>query len=850
MPALPTGTATFVLTDMERQTALLERHREDMVRAILRHNAIIRMIVEANGGWFVKERGEGDSTFSVFTSAESAVRAAAEVQIAMRDEPWPEHLPIKVRIGVHTGEAELIDGDYLSPTINRCARIRAVALGGQTLVSGTTVQLLDTDRRFHDFGLCRLKDLLRPERLYGLISTGLAEEASRPRTLDAVPHNLPIQLNAFIGGEAEVDRIRVKLAPGRCVTLTGSGGVGKTRLALQTASESFARFPGGLFFVDLSTREPGEDLRAATAVAMGLPSVDGLRSSLAESPVLLVVDNAEHLVDDAAALVADLLDWGSQAHVLVTSREPLRLPAEVAIRVPSLEIPDPASTFAEALRTDSARLFVERASLADSAFQIGAPDLPHLVSILQTLDGLPLAIEHAAAQVSVLSLRQIDQRLRASFDWMGAEQRNVAPRHQTVRATIDWSYRLLSEQEQTLLRRLSVFSGPWTAEAAEWVCGQDLDFLDVLRNLVRKSLVQPVEGSAETRLHTLLMPTRQFLQELADPQEQADLRERHADWYRGLARRAAAEFESQQERWLAELNLQRANLVRALEAHLGANPEALPDFVLDLRHWWMRSGQLSDSLHWHRLASEFLVGSKNDTALTLWNSLVAVLWKLGRSEEAERAIDHALPLAEHAGPKLQAATYNSAAMLRYQRGDAEGAAEFFLRNLAIFEAAGDPSATATSLSNLAECLRLTGRPDESEPLLRRAIRLAEEAGNQAKVARIQGNLASALTALGRIPEAKEAFVAAFGIWSGLQDIPFIGEGLNDLAVLAEASGDREAALEFLAASASLLRQCGSSLDFYQDRQRGQLLDRIGPAKQARKANVSSAVASAMDWLRT
>jgi predicted ATPase/DNA-binding CsgD family transcriptional regulator len=541
---VPEGTVTFVMTDIESSTRLWAERPEEMAAAVPRHYEILDGVIAAHGGVRPVEQGEGDSVVAAFAGAADAVAAAASAQRALGEElGW-----LRVRMAVHTGEALLRDeGNYAGPSIIRCARIRSCGHGGQVLVSDATAALvadgLPDGLFLQDLGVARLRDLARPERVWQLDGPGLESSFPPLRSLDAAPHNLPTPLSSLIGREAELVEVGELLGGHRLVTLTGSGGAGKTRLALQVAVDAVDLHEGGTWWVELA-RLSSEDLlgeRVLETVGLG-PSVSGgdsvaalARQLRSQGPTLLVLDNAEHLVDAVAALASELLGTCPELRLLVTSREPLGVTGEVVWRVPSLATPAPgASVSAEQLADhDATRLFVERALEARPNLVLDDGSSAAVVSICARLDGIPLAIELAAARARTMPLDRLAAGLDDAFRLLTGGARTALPRQQTLLASIAWSVDLLDEHDDAVLRRLAVFAAPFTIDAAEAVAADGelvdpFDVLDSLARLVDKSLVQLDERSGRYRL---LETVRQWgLDRLRQRGELAATRSRHAEW--------------------------------------------------------------------------------------------------------------------------------------------------------------------------------------------------------------------------------------------------------------------------------------------------------------------------------
>jgi predicted ATPase/class 3 adenylate cyclase len=543
----PSGTVTFLFTDIEGSTRLWEDHPDAMPDALARHDVILRDAVESAGGHVVKTTGDG--FFAVFARAEAALLAALAAQRALVDADWGKTGPLRVRVGVHTGDAEFREGDYHGTAVNRAARLMTAGHGGQVLVSGATAPLvggrLPEGADLVALGEHRLRDLGRPEVLYQLSHPDLGERFPPLRTLDAFPGNLPLQVSSFIGREREVARVVAALEESRAVTLTGVGGVGKTRLALQVAAWLLPRFREGAWLVELAPIRDPAGVPGALAAVFGVSARSGmtLEQSLAAflrtKQLLVVLDNCEHLLEPVAELVESLERDCAGLVVLATSREGLAVEGERVLPVPSLPSPPLDPGPAVAGQADAVRLFVERARAVDPDFALTVQNTAAVVQVCRRLDGVPLAIELAAARVAAMSPAELVEGLERRFETLAGGRRRAVQRHQTLRAAIDWSYELLSEEERRLLARLAVFAGGCTRRAAEAVCGTEPlvpgQVFGFLAALVGKSLVVAQRDGHETR-YRLLETIREYGEErLAETGETEDLRAGHAEYFSQLA---------------------------------------------------------------------------------------------------------------------------------------------------------------------------------------------------------------------------------------------------------------------------------------------------------------------------
>jgi predicted ATPase/class 3 adenylate cyclase len=560
---------SFVLTDIVGSVGLWERDPELMARAVARHDAIIGREVARAGGTLVRSKGEGDSTFSVFDHPAEAVVAAMAIQTAVDTEQWPSTTPLQVRAGVHTGDAEPRDGDWYGPAVNRAARLRALAAGGQTLVSGVTAglvadQLPESACVFYR-GRRVLRGIERPEEVWELVAANDPRCAS-PKSVGV--GGLPVALTRFVGRKADLDQLAEIIEQERLVTLTGPGGSGKTRLALEVA-RSAQRRGYRVWLAELaSLRAPGL-VAQVVADAVGVETgPDPLAELLAQADALaglLVLDNCEHLLDACAGFTEQFLAAAPGIQVLATSREPLRLAEEREWLVRPLDVPGHFQGDREQLaEVESVELLLDRARAVRPHLEVSHDDVASVVGICRALDGMPLAIELAAGRLRSLSFADLEVRLGNQLAVLarpGSVARGDA-RHRSLRMTLDWSYDLLSEDQQTLARRLSVFGGGFRLDAVESVGGDDVDVLDAIDELVAKSLVT---FDSTTARYRLLEPIRQYLAERLEESGVTEAIERaHAIWVAGLCDRLGTRLLEDQKRRALRLGEEKDNIELAL----------------------------------------------------------------------------------------------------------------------------------------------------------------------------------------------------------------------------------------------------------------------------------------------
>lgn len=538
MPELPEGIVTFVFTDVEGSTRLWEEAPESMMEALNQHDEVIDAAIAEHGGISVKPRGEGDSRFLVFTEAAGAVAAMAKIQAGLADVGWATPRPIRVRASIHTGAADLQLGDYYGSAVNRAARLRGIAHGGQTVMSGSTWELV-RDRlpggvSVRDMGEHGLKDLSRPEHVFQIDVPGVPGEFPALKSLDAVPNNLPEQLTDFVGRDAEVAEAKRLLEATRLLTILAPGGTGKTRLGIQTAADLVGDFPDGVFFVALADIGHGDEIIQVIAEALGvaLSTDEDVRTQLlaylSNKKQLLVLDNFEHLAE-GATIIGEILRAASGVKVIATSRSKLNLSGEAVCPLGGLESTWESET--DALQTGAVQLFLAAAKRANPSFVLSREDLEPLGDILAHTGGSPLGILLAAAWVDMLSIDEIAEEVRKSLDFLETEMGDVPDRHRSVRAVFDYSWALLSESEREMFAALSVFSGGFTRDAAQTVAGASLRNLATLSN---KSLIAPSPSDGRYAIHELLR--KYALDELRkDAERSREAFDAHADYYAELA---------------------------------------------------------------------------------------------------------------------------------------------------------------------------------------------------------------------------------------------------------------------------------------------------------------------------
>ncbi|MBI5304075.1 MAG: tetratricopeptide repeat protein [Chloroflexi bacterium] len=754
-------TMTFLFTDIEGSTKLWEQHPDAMQAALARHDALLRGIITENQGAVFKTMG--DAFYAVFSSAPNAMTAALAMQRALRETDWGEIGALKIRIAIHVGTVEAREGDYFGPPLNRVARLLSAAHGGQILMSLAVCELvrdqLPAGVSVRDLGEHRLKDLVRPERIFQLVVHGLPADFPALRSLDMLPNNLPGQLTSFIGRERELTEVKQMLVASRLVTLIGAGGIGKTRLAVQAAAESLELFNDGAWHVELALISDPLLVPHAIASALNLreetgkPLLNALADYLRARNLLLVLDNCEHLNEPVAQLAETLLQVCPRMQIIASSRVALGIAGERIFRVPSLAMPDMnnASPIESLAQNESVRLFLDRAKTAQPTFALNEQNAALLAQICARLDGIPLAIELAAARAKVLSPEEILARLSDRFHLLTGGSRSALPRQQTLRAMMDWSYGLLDDRERALFRRLSVFAGGWTLEAAELVVADEQtvprpDVVDLLTRLVDQSLVLSERQDEDTR-YRMLETIRQYAQgKLFDSEEANRLRHLHCAYFLTFAQAADSLLRGpQQVEWLNRLEREHDNLRAALGWALEGEAEEIPVRLSGaLWRFWLTRGYLSEGQRWLTSALAKAEAASAPASLALAKALdgAGMMALVQRDlDRAESSFEAALKMFRKLGNKKgMGVALNSLGSIAQDHADYERAQTMFATALELHRALGDRWGIASALNNL-------GLVALNQGDLPRAQKYFEESREARRVLGDKQGIASALSNL-------------------------------------------------------------------------------------------------------
>jgi predicted ATPase/class 3 adenylate cyclase len=822
--APPAGLVTFLFTDIEGSTRLWERDRTTMRVALERHNAILAAAIRAHGGYHFKTIG--DAIQAAFADPVAAVAASVDAQRALDAEPWPETGPLRVRMALHRGEAEpSATGDYLAPVLHRLGSLLAAGHGGQVLLSAAVREAVG--ERLPDgvialsLGTHRLRDLVVAEEIWQLAIPGLPATFPPLKSLEGHPTNLPRQPTALIGREEDIAALRDLLAGEgtRLVMLTGPGGVGKTRLALAAAADSLETFPDGVFLVTLAGVEVAALLWPEVAAVLGVREGGGL--SLEESVLtylsgkrlLLVLDNLEQLKPfaTAASVIAALLDAAPGVRVLATSRAPLRVRAEQEWPVSPLPIPEPGvavegeAALTALAATPAVALFVERARAARPPWRLTRANATDVAEIARRLDGLPLAIELAAVRTRVLTPAEILRRLGGALDLLESRSGDRPDRQQTLRAAIAWSHDLLRFEDQVAFRRLGVFSGGFTLEAAEAVLAETpdpwIDPLDAVTVLVEQSLIRTEEDALGETRYRMLETVRAFaLEELSRSGEEDAVRSAHACWVDAFSRDADTHVLGPDSgEWLSRYEREHDNFRTAIAWAIEHDPTDLGLRVPEgLWRFWELRGHYTEARGW--LERALVTGSEAPPklrALAL-DGLGAIAWRQGDLVTATRALEESLGTWRSTGERrAMGGTLSNLGTVMELRGDLERAQALQEESLAIARELGEPLRLALVLNNLALVFWEEGDTDRATPLLEESAAIKRKQGNWVGLAITLNNLGMLAAEAGDLDGAIASMEEALAIERKLGNPTGIADSLGNLAGLIAPTGDvaRAAALD-------------------------------------------------------
>jgi predicted ATPase/class 3 adenylate cyclase len=907
--------STFLFTDIEGSTRLWEEHAAGMGSALAQHDRLLRTAIESRGGTVIKTTGDG--ILARFDDPVAAVEAGIAAQRSLRAAAWGETGPLRVRMALHSGEAEERDGDYFGAALNRVARILAIAHGDQIVCSAVAAVLvgegLPPSIELVDLGSHRLRDIDRPEQVYQVVVDDLPRTFPPLRSLSTRRSNLPVQLTSFVGRDKQLVELATLVDRHRLVTLIGTGGTGKTRLMLEAADRLLDRFPDGVWLAELAPLGDPSQIPSEVARALGVPETPGIPAAVtvtafvAEKELLLLLDNAEHLVDGTARFAERLLATAPGLRIVTTSREALAVPGEAVLQLQSLSCPpgarsvmaDEVLDLDDAASTEAVRLFAERAASVDPSFTLTESNVVSVVEICRRLDGIPLAIELAAARVSVMSPDDIATRLGDRFRLLAGGRRTAVPRQQTLHALIDWSWDLLTDEDRRLLRRLAVFTGGWTVPLAARIVGDDdegldaLDLVDGLTRLIDRSLVLVDRDRMRYRM---LETIRQYAREkLVQAGEASAVADRHLAVYAALA--TESEGPSRGPGlidWIDRLDAELDNLGAALEWGLEADPWTAVRMAASLLPYWAVRVMSQDNDARIVAAVEFartsvldrpdadpadlaLAARLTGEAARLWGMSgrgnVGYAWAVDAMRIAERSGDpearlaalsglaittvfagragaggtDVRPLFEEVGALAEelgewwvvalSAAFSGATISTF---DPEVGAALLLRGIDAARRSGNPYVIAAVSMAQGRALGHQGETDAAVAAFGVAIQRFTELGDERMVLASRSDLAHALRRGGQLDEALAIYRETLTGWVHLGHRGAVANQLENISYVLIERGDHEPAVHLLAAADAIRSAENAQMAFDEEPEHAVALARL------REAMTEAAFASAWD----
>ena len=827
----PSGTVTFLFTEIEGSTQLWEQHPAAMRAAIPQHDAILKDAVEKHAGYVVKTTGVG--LMAAFGVADNALRAALESQQALASATWGETGALRVRMGLHTGSAEEREGDYFGPALNRAARLMAVGHGGQVLLSMGTCELvrdhLPPRVTLRDLGEHRLKDLARPEHIYQLVAPDLPSDFPPLKTLDNRPNNLPVQRDPLIGREKEVATLHALLVRHDVglVTLTGPGGTGKTRLAVQVAADLLDQFEHGAYFVDLAPTTDPSVVVSTIAQTLGVqdqaarPLLDTLKDYLRGKQMLLVFDNFEQIVA-AAPLIAELLTSAPKLKALVTSRIVLHLRGEQEFPVPPLPVPDPKHLppVRSLSQYGAIDLFIQRAGNVKPDFAVTTENAPAIAEICYRLDGLPLAIELAAARIKVFPPTMLLERLDSRLKVLTGGARDLPARQQTLRGAIDWSYNLLDDGEKMVFRRLGIFVGGCTLEAAEAVCNAEgsltIDLMESVASLVDKSLLRPEEQPDGAPRFRMLETIREYaLERLVAMDYAAAVQHVHALFFLRLIEQAEPKLHGPEQRdWFSRLTIEQGNFAAALRWASTTNEAALAlTLVGRLATFWRQSGAWAEGLRWLTsvLALPNAASHPYERGLALLGAgqLDLPLNESAREQYAGQSVQAWRELDDPRGLALALAMRGG----RPQSPDRLAETRPMLEEaVALARGVSDPWALAWTLRGLGVAA-LFADPTTAQSALKEAVTILRSIGDRWDSPSVLTLLSLSMLNTGDLPHARALAEEALATQREIGRTPYLALILNRLGDIARMEAQPERAIDYYHEALALYRELGEKQDY-------------------------------------
>lgn len=822
---LPVGTVTFLFTDIEGSTRLWEQDHDRMRESLARHDALLRDAIESNNGFVFKTIG--DAFCAAFPTASDGLSAALKAQLDMTAD---SETSMPVRMALHTGAVELRDNDYYGQPLSRVARLLSAGHGMQILLTQAARDLvretLPSEITLRDLGSHRLRDLQHPETVYQLLCLGLPSDFPPLKTLSNLPNNLPRQLTSFVGREREIETVKRLLSSNLLLTLKGSGGSGKTRLALQVAADLLEDYPDGVWFVELASLTDGDLVPRGVASALAVKEepdrsiMETLALHLQQKTALLVLDNCEHLAGSCAEMAARLLQSCLKLRILATSRQALQVRGETAWTVPTLSLPAPnaisaAGGVSSLEGYEAVRLFVDRAQSVLPSFTLTDENAGAVIQICRRLDGVPLAIELAASRVMVLSPTEIANRLDNCFKLLKRPDKTVDPRQQTLEAAIDWSYKLLSDKERVFLRRMAVFAGGCTIEAAEAICADpgmdEFEVLELLSGLVGQSLVIREE---ETSRFRLLETIRQYSHDrLGEHGELEPRRDLHIAYYLERAEEAEPHLrKADQKEWFDRLEVEHDNLRAALKWCVERDVRLR--MASSLHRFWMVRGYMREGQSWLEGALSRAAGAPIELRAKALNSLGVMAWSVGDYATAKTRFEEALTLRrEMEDPRGIAAALSNRGMIARATEDYSVARECYEESLTVYRGLEDQPGIAMVLCNLGNVHYDVNDFEVAYPLYKESLEIYEALQDDWSIAAAIHNFGLVAYRLGKYDGGGPYLRRALQINLSLLDHSSVVTSLCTIGLFIHTKWpDRAATL--LGAEKDLRAKVGNTFDYY------------------------------------
>lgn len=812
----PTGKVTFLFTDIEGSTKLSQLYPDTYPDALNKHNEILYQTVKSKSGFVFKT--VGDAFCCAFQYASDAIFAAAIIQEKL-NSPSKELIPIKVRMGIHSGNSEWSGSDYMGYiTLARTQRVMSAAYGGQILVSNDTYEILNADNfsnsnenfSFRDFGERRLKDLIEPLRLFQLNVQGLETEFPPLKTLDVRPNNIPLQLTSFIGRESEIKEIKSILNDSKLLTLAGAGGTGKTRLSIQVGADMIDDFENGVFIAELANITDPFLIAETLLYTLGIKLEQGkspeqeLELFLRDKEMLLIMDNCEHLIEESSKLAESLLRKCSRLKIIATSREALNCPGEKIYRVPSLSTPDPSAGESHEKLTQyaSVKLFIERALSVNHNFRVSNENLPALSEICFRLDGIPLAIELAAARTRTMSIEKIHERLDNCFNLLVGGNRTSLPRQQTLKALIGWSYDLVSDKEKLLWSRLSVFKGGWTTESAEDVCSDELipknEISYTLSQLAEKSIL--IYDNTNDR-YKILETIKQFgLGKLTESGESGNFFARHLDHFISLVRKYAKMYSGKDmPEWLKMADSEHSNFLSAIEWSVkSGNIEKAAVLSDEISIFWEIRGHYLEGIRIMESLFEDSSAINKESLSNLYLSTGHLYRAQGNYEDAMKYFEKCIALKRDLkNDKGILLALQSLANAEAGFGNFMHAQKLFEESLEISRKINFESGIAFALNNLGNIELIMGNFIQAEKYVSESLEMNRKSGNKHRIAFSLDSMGNIMTGKGNLEQARDFLEESLELTREVGDKSGITFALTNLSGIALKMGNITQAQNYL-----------------------------------------------------